>query len=75
VLLGSGAAGLVVTASEPGDALARRVRDLLAEWDADGRPGDADLEIRAYERGLAPAARAGEVALEQRWTTFVLRWG
>jgi protein-L-isoaspartate(D-aspartate) O-methyltransferase len=65
---------LVVATSETGSALAARVLDLLREWDSAGRPGDAALEIRAYDRTRAPPLGVGEVALEQRWTTFVLRW-
>jgi protein-L-isoaspartate(D-aspartate) O-methyltransferase len=67
---------LVVLAPRGGEALADVALGILKDWDARGRPMDAEAAIRAYPRGRAPAtAEAGEVVLDQRWTRFVLTWG
>jgi hypothetical protein len=65
---------LVLGSPAAESALLERVAGLLREWDRAGRPTDADLTIKAYERGRAPPRAPGEVAVEQRWATFVLRW-
>jgi protein-L-isoaspartate(D-aspartate) O-methyltransferase len=65
---------LVALASAGGEALAERVKDLLNQWSALGRPMDASLEIRAYPRGQSPAPNADQVIIDQRWTSFLLMW-
>jgi hypothetical protein len=65
---------LVALASAGGEALAERVKDLLNQWSALGRPMDASLEIRAYPRGQSPAPNADQVIIDQRWTSFLLTW-
>jgi protein-L-isoaspartate(D-aspartate) O-methyltransferase len=72
---GQRAAELVVLAPTGSEALAEVVVGMLREWDARGRPMDADAVIRAYPRSHRPEVfGAAEVAIDQRWTTFVLTW-
>lgn len=65
---------VMVATSDEDAPLAPRAVELLGEWQAAGKPTDADLSIRAYARGQAPPRAGDEVAIEQRWTTFILRW-
>jgi protein-L-isoaspartate(D-aspartate) O-methyltransferase len=66
---------IVVLASAGGDKLAARVKTLLNQWSATGRPMDASLEISAYPRGQSPAPKGDQVVIDRRWTTFLLSWG
>ncbi|HTD79015.1 MAG TPA: hypothetical protein VK898_15360 [Chloroflexota bacterium] len=61
-------------APEGSRALAARVERLLHEWVAAGRPTDAEAEVRAYPRTSTQAPAPGEVAIDQRWTRFVVSW-
>ena len=65
---------LLVLAPAAAERLAERVRGRLREWAAAGRPTDADLTIDAYPRDRAPEPAPGQVALDQRWTRFLLQW-
>jgi protein-L-isoaspartate(D-aspartate) O-methyltransferase len=65
---------LCVLASDSGLHLAERMQALLREWTELGRPSDAELEISAYPRASGPAPGPGEVAIDQRWSRFILRW-
>ena len=65
---------LSVLAPEGSRALAARVERLLHEWVAAGRPTDAEAEVRAYPRTSTQAPAPGEVAIDQRWTRFVVSW-
>jgi protein-L-isoaspartate(D-aspartate) O-methyltransferase len=51
----------------------RLVRHVHA-WAAHGRPLDAALRIRAFPRDVRAEGTVGEVAIPQRWTTFLLSW-
>jgi protein-L-isoaspartate(D-aspartate) O-methyltransferase len=56
------------------DALAQRLIDRLADWDAAGRPSIEGLRIAAYAND-APGAPAGyAVVVEKRWTRLALAW-
>src|SRR5262249_2795948 len=58
-----------------GDELAERLQQLLVRWVSDGRPRDTDAVVRAYARNAAPAPQEpGEVAVDERWTRFILSW-
>ena len=65
---------LCVLASDGGLELAERLQALLREWSDQGRPSDAEVDISAYPRATAPAPGPGEVAIDQRWSRFILRW-
>jgi protein-L-isoaspartate(D-aspartate) O-methyltransferase len=65
---------LVIQAPVGADGLAERMRRILQEWQAAGRPTDGDLQIRAYARGTSPAPAVDEVVVDQRWSRFVLNW-
>jgi protein-L-isoaspartate(D-aspartate) O-methyltransferase len=65
---------LLVLAPEGSRPLAARVEQLLHAWVAAGRPTDADAEVRAYPRTSTQAPLPGEVAIDQRWTRFVVSW-
>ena len=65
---------LAVLAPGGAEALSKRLAGLVQEWVAAGRPMDADAEIHAYPRASAPPPVEQEVAIDQRWTRFVLRW-
>jgi protein-L-isoaspartate(D-aspartate) O-methyltransferase len=54
--------------------VAEQMRTMLGAWVAAGRPMDAQLQVRAYARGSRQALAANEVAIERRWTRFVLNW-
>jgi protein-L-isoaspartate(D-aspartate) O-methyltransferase len=69
-----GARELSVEAPEASAAQAERLVGLIRAWQAAGRPGDAQLQIRAYARGQAPAPGPDEVVLDERWTRFLVRW-
>jgi protein-L-isoaspartate(D-aspartate) O-methyltransferase len=58
----------------PDDALARRLAEQVAAWDAAGRPAIEKLRIRAYpaERECLPAA--SEIVVRKPWTQLVLDW-
>jgi protein-L-isoaspartate(D-aspartate) O-methyltransferase len=58
-----------------GEELAQRVQRLLIDWNREGRPRDVDLLIRAFPRGVGPDLDSGQVAVDQRWSRFVLEWG
>ena len=62
---------LVVRALGQADALAARLIARLTTWQAEGRPTDSGLVIRAYPAGHLPIAQA---VVSQRWTTFALDW-
>ncbi len=76
VMLGRADASDELVIATPGEwtPLADRVLTLLRDWEAASRPTDADLQVRAYERGHAPPLQPAEVRIDQRGTTFVLRW-
>jgi hypothetical protein len=65
---------LCVEAPPDNEAIGRRLMALVQDWAAAGRPSDADLRISAYPRGAAPAAPPNAVAIDERWTTFLLEW-
>jgi protein-L-isoaspartate(D-aspartate) O-methyltransferase len=65
---------LAVLTPVGGEALAERVQRLLFEWQSTGRPTDRDVHIRAFVRGSGVRLGPGEVAVEQRWSRFVLSW-
>jgi protein-L-isoaspartate(D-aspartate) O-methyltransferase len=57
-----------------GVALAHRVLDRVAEWDAAGRPGTRGLRIRVYPLDGEYQPAAGELTVTKRWNRFVLDW-
>jgi hypothetical protein len=57
-----------------GSQLAITIERLLHAWVVAGRPTDADAEMRAYARASAHAVAPGQVAIDQRWTRFVVSW-
>jgi hypothetical protein len=65
---------LCVLAPHGCDRLAHTLVEHLRGWVAAGRPLDDELEIRAYPRASAPPVAEGDVAIDQRWTRFVLTW-
>jgi protein-L-isoaspartate(D-aspartate) O-methyltransferase len=71
---GQRAGELVVQAPVGAEALAENVLRTLREWQAAGRPTDANLQIRAYPRNTCLSPADDEVVLEQRWSRFVLNW-
>jgi protein-L-isoaspartate(D-aspartate) O-methyltransferase len=56
------------------EPLAYRVQRLLQDWVAAGRPLDSDIEIRVYSRDRGAQPGDDEVAVDQRWSRFILRW-
>ncbi len=72
---GRRAGELVVLAPRGGEALAELASGILKDWDARGRPMDADAVIHAYPRGRrAEKSATDDVVIDQRWTRFVLTW-
>lgn len=65
---------LSVLAPAGADALGERLAGLVHEWVVAGYPMDTDAEIHAYPRAHAALPVEREVAIDQRWTRFVLRW-
>jgi hypothetical protein len=65
---------LSVLAPGGSQPLAREVMRLVQAWVVAGRPTDAEAEIRAYPRASAHSLAPGEVAIDQRWTRFVVTW-
>jgi protein-L-isoaspartate(D-aspartate) O-methyltransferase len=65
---------LLVRSFGPQDALAQRLIDQLAAWDAAGRPATLGLSIRAYPSDIDYSPLANEVVIPKRWTTLVVRW-
>jgi protein-L-isoaspartate(D-aspartate) O-methyltransferase len=65
---------LSVLAPGGSQPLARDVMRLVQAWVVAGRPTDAEAEIRAYPRANAHSLAPGEVAIDQRWTRFVISW-
>ncbi len=55
-------------------ALAKELIEHVQTWDAAGRPGDAGLHVRAYARPSAAQPGPGEIAIDQRWSRFILGW-
>jgi hypothetical protein len=70
----TGSDELLVTAATAARPLAEAVVQLVRQWQAAGRPRDAQAELRAYPRGSGPPVAADEVEIERRWTRFLLRW-
>jgi protein-L-isoaspartate(D-aspartate) O-methyltransferase len=70
----NGSDELVLARAGEDSGLVDRLQRRLQAWVTAGRPTDANLHLRAYERRRSPAAQPGEVVIERRWTTFVLRW-
>jgi protein-L-isoaspartate(D-aspartate) O-methyltransferase len=59
----------------PGSAaLAGRLVGHVQSWSARGRPLDAALRIRAFDRAATPAIAPHDVVIDQRWTRFLLSW-
>jgi protein-L-isoaspartate(D-aspartate) O-methyltransferase len=68
-------AGDVCALAPPGgEPVAMRLVTLVTEWAQAGRPLDADVEIRACPRSTSSPAGEGEVAVDRRWTRFLLSW-
>jgi hypothetical protein len=65
---------LSVLAPGGSQPLAREVARLVQAWVVAGRPTDAEAEVRAYPRASDHSLAAGEVAIDQRWTRFVISW-
>jgi protein-L-isoaspartate(D-aspartate) O-methyltransferase len=65
---------LCVVTPTGGETLGEVLRGLIDEWASAGRPTDNDLEIRACARDSAPEPLPAEVAIDQRWTRFILAW-
>ncbi len=65
---------LVVRSLGAGDALARRLVERVAVWDAAGRPTSEGLRVRAYPRDAGYIPAAGEVVVPKRWTQLVFNW-
>jgi protein-L-isoaspartate(D-aspartate) O-methyltransferase len=65
---------LCIVAPRAAVALVDRLRTLVTDWVAAGRPTDADLRIRAYPAAAALQPLPGEVVLDQRWTRLLLSW-
>jgi protein-L-isoaspartate(D-aspartate) O-methyltransferase len=65
---------LCVVTPVGGEALGDELRALTAGWAEAGRPTDDDLRIRAYARTSAPEPSPMEVAIDRRWTRFILAW-
>jgi hypothetical protein len=71
----AGAGELSVLSARQDDAVAVRLRSLVNEWASRGRPMDTDVEVRAcLHRPVDGEPGPNEVALDQRWTRFVLSW-
>jgi protein-L-isoaspartate(D-aspartate) O-methyltransferase len=66
--------GLELCALAPpgGQAVAKRLCQHVREWQASGRPTDAQLQIEAFPR--AAKTPGGRIVIDQRWTRFVLDW-
>jgi protein-L-isoaspartate(D-aspartate) O-methyltransferase len=43
-------------------------------WDTAGRPGGDHLRVRAYRRGVQPAASTAVQVVEKQWTSLMLEW-
>jgi hypothetical protein len=56
------------------EAIAERLQALLSEWARAGRPCDSDAQIRAFPRDVERLLAVGEVAINRRWTRFILSW-
>jgi protein-L-isoaspartate(D-aspartate) O-methyltransferase len=54
------------------DALAQRLIEQIAAWDAAGRPDIASLQIRVYPLESTYAPLANEAVIPKRWTRLVL---
>jgi protein-L-isoaspartate(D-aspartate) O-methyltransferase len=65
---------LFVRSFGPDDALALRLIEQIAAWDAAGRPATAGLHIRAYLRDSDYVPSVNEVLIPKRWTQTVLAW-
>jgi protein-L-isoaspartate(D-aspartate) O-methyltransferase len=65
---------LHVEAAAQAAGAAERLVELIRRWDAAGRPGDADMQVRAYARGHAPPPEPDEQILDERWTRFLIAW-
>jgi protein-L-isoaspartate(D-aspartate) O-methyltransferase len=65
---------LVVCAATDAEPTASRLVQHVQAWARHGRPHDDTLTIRAFGRDVAFEPAPGEVALRQRWTTFLLSW-
>jgi protein-L-isoaspartate(D-aspartate) O-methyltransferase len=65
---------LFVRAYGPDEALAHRLVEHVAAWDAAGRPSTRGLRIRALPRDAEYLPSGGEVVIEKRWTRLVLDW-
>jgi protein-L-isoaspartate(D-aspartate) O-methyltransferase len=66
---------LLVLVPSGAEALAEGAVALVKEWDARGRPTDADAVIRAYPRSArSQPTDADEVIVDERWTRFILSW-
>ncbi len=58
----------------PAEALTQRLKDLVIEWDAVGRPGEQQLRLSAYPRDLYCPIKESDVVVSKRWTNFVCSW-
>ena len=65
---------LCVRAPSSSTAIAARLVAHVQSWAAHGRPLDGAVQIRAYGRETPALGGPDEVIIEQRWTSFVLRW-
>jgi protein-L-isoaspartate(D-aspartate) O-methyltransferase len=54
--------------------LARRLADLVMNWEAAGRPSSDSLRVRAYRRGTEPPASGNTRTLTKNWTSLMLDW-
>ena len=54
--------------------LARELVEHVHAWQAAGRPADAALHIRVFARPTSQQPAADEIAIDQRWSRFILGW-
>ena len=65
---------LCVQAPPSASNTAERLRRLVREWHAAGRPRDVDLRVRAFPRAASTSLAQDAAVIQERWTRFVLDW-
>jgi hypothetical protein len=71
---GAREASVSIRSFGPDDALARRLAEQVAAWDAAGRPAIEKLRIRAYPAESEYLPAASEIVVRKPWTQLVLDW-
>ncbi|MBV9169538.1 MAG: methyltransferase, FxLD system [Chloroflexi bacterium] len=65
---------LYVEAAPDSAIQAERLVGVVRDWHTAGRPGDGQLQVRAYPRGQAAMPESDEAVVDERWTRFLISW-